>query len=54
MVALNVPLLNREYVLMHALNASSSTISERGLRVVFLSTITTQKFNLFTSGMSPP
>jgi hypothetical protein len=51
MLALNHPLLNREYVLINALKALVSIVVMCNLHLIFLLNITLRYFTLFTKGM---
>jgi hypothetical protein len=51
MLALNLPLLNREYTSINALKTLASIISMCNLHVNFFSKIAPRYFTLFTNGM---
>jgi hypothetical protein len=54
MLVLNRLLLNREYVVINALEALDSIISLCDLHVIFLSNITQRYFTLFTNAIFRP
>jgi hypothetical protein len=54
MLALNLFLLNREYILMSVQKALASIISMCNLHVILLSKITPRYFTLFTNGIFCP
>jgi hypothetical protein len=54
MLALNLSLLNREYILMDVLKALASTICMCNLHVILLSNNTLRYFTLFTNGVFRP